>query len=179
MRKIVEYTLISLDGVFENPQSWGFMNFRDEAYLQDGLGLLLACDAMLMGRHTYESSARIWPSRSDPWAVRLNAMRKYVFSSKLSAAEWSNCTVVRGDPVSEVKKLKEQEGRDLLIFGHGMFGQTLLKEQLLDRIDLSIHPVIAGRGRLFFREGERAQLKLVATKSFSKIVKVTYEPQYE
>jgi dihydrofolate reductase len=70
-------------------------------------------------------------------------MRKYVFSSKLSAAEWSNCTVVRGDPVSEVKKLKEQEGRDLLIFGHGMFGQTLLKEQLLDRIDLSIHPRLA------------------------------------
>ena len=52
MRKIVAYTLISLDGVFENPQSWGFMNFRDEAYLRDGLGLLLACDAMLMGRYT-------------------------------------------------------------------------------------------------------------------------------
>jgi dihydrofolate reductase len=84
--------------------------------------------------------------------------------------------VVRGDPVSEVKKLKEQEGRDLLIFGHGLLGQTLLKEQLLDRIDLSIHPVIAGWGRLFFREGERAQLK---SKSFSKIVKLTYEPQYE
>ena len=82
MRKIVEYTLISFDGVFENPQSFGFMNFRDEAYLRNGLGLLLACDAMLMGRHTYESSARIWPSRSDPWAVRLNAKCESTYSRR-------------------------------------------------------------------------------------------------
>ncbi len=76
MRKVIEYTLVSLDGVFENPQGWGAMGFRDDAYMRDGLGVLLACDAMLLGRYTYELSAKIWPSRTDPWATRLNAMKK-------------------------------------------------------------------------------------------------------
>ena len=76
MRKIIEYTLVSIDGVFEDPARLGFMGYRDDAYLRDGLGILLACDAMLMGRNTYESFAKIWPSRSDPWAARLNAMQK-------------------------------------------------------------------------------------------------------
>jgi dihydrofolate reductase len=178
MRRLIEYTLVSTDGVFENPQGWGAMSFRDDAYLRDGLGLLLACDAMLMGRNTYEAFARIWPGRSDPWAVRLNAIQKYVFSSKLEKADWNNSTIVRGDVVAEVAKLKQQEGRDLLTWGHGLLAETLLKHQLLDVLDLSIHPVVAGRGKLFFREGENANLKLVATKSFSKIVKLTYEPQY-
>ena len=178
MRKIIEYTLVSIDGVFEDPARLGFMGYRDDAYLRDGLGILLACDAMLMGRNTYESFAKIWPSRSDPWAARLNAMQKYVFSSTLEKADWSNSTIVRGDVVAEVSKLKQQEGRDLLILGHGHLAETLLKQHLLDVLDLSIHPLVVGRGRLFFREGENAKLKLLATKSFSKIVKLTYEPQY-
>ena len=178
MRKIIEYTLVSIDGVFEDPARLGFMGYRDDAYLRDGLGILLACDAMLMGRNTYESFAKIWPSRSDPWAARLNAMQKYVFSSTLEKADWSNSTIVRGDIVAEVSKLKQQEGRDLLILGHGHLAETLLKQHLLDVLDLSIHPLVAGRGRLFFRDGENAKLKLLATKSFSKIVKLTYEPQY-
>ena len=178
MRKIIEYTLVSIDGVFEDPARLGFMGYRDDAYLRDGLGILLACDAMLMGRNTYESFAKIWPSRSDPWAARLNTMQKYVFSSTLEKADWSNSTIVRGDVVAGVNKLKQQEGRDLLILGHGHLAETLLKQHLLDVLDLSIHPLVEGRGRLFFREGENAKLKLLATKSFSKIVKLTYEPQY-
>jgi dihydrofolate reductase len=120
VRKLIEYTLVSADGVFENPQSWGAITFRDDAYLRDGLGQLLACDAMLMGRRTYEISAKIWPSRTDPWATRLNAIQKYVFSSKLEKAEWKNSTVIRGDVVAEVRKLKQQDGRDLLMWGHGL-----------------------------------------------------------
>jgi dihydrofolate reductase len=179
MRKLIEYTLVSADGVFENPQSWGAMSFRDDAYLRDGLGLLLACDAMLMGRHMYETSAKLWPGKTDPWAVRLNAMQKYVFSSKLEKADWNNSTIVRGDVVAEVAKLKKQVGGNLLIWGHTLLAETLLKHHLLDALDLSIHPVVAGHGKLFFREGEKANLKLVATKSFSKIVKLTYELQYQ
>jgi dihydrofolate reductase len=178
MRKIIEYTLVSIDGVFEDPARLGFMGYRDDAYLRDGLGVLLASDATLMGRNTYESFAKIWPSRSDPWAARLNAMQKYIFSSTLEKADWNNSTIVRGDVVAEVTKLKQQEGRDLLILGHGLLAETLLKQHLLDVLDLSIHPLVVGRGRLFFREGENAKLKLLATKSFSKIVKLTYEPQY-
>ena len=76
-------------------------------------------------------------------------------------------------------KLKQQEGRDLLIYGHGLLAETLLKHHLLDVLDLSIHPLVVGQGKQFFREGENAKLRLVAAKSFSKgIVKLTYEPQY-
>jgi dihydrofolate reductase len=179
MRKIIEYTLVSADGVFEDPQNWGLQNFQDDAYRRDGLGQLLACDAMLMGRRTYEFFANVYPSRADPWAVRLNTMQKYVFSSTLDKADWNNSTLARGDVVAEVTKLKQQEGRDLLIWGHGLLAETLLKQQLLDVLDISIYPVVAGRGKLFFRAGQNANLRLVTTKSFSKgIVKLTYEPQY-
>jgi len=78
-----------------------------------------------------------------------------------------------------VAKLKQQEGQDLLVYGHGLLGETLLKHHLLDVLDLSIHPLVVGRGKQFFREGENATLRLVATKSFSRgIVKLTYEPRY-
>jgi dihydrofolate reductase len=102
-----------------------------------------------------------------------------VFSSKLAQAEWSNSTIVRGDVVVEVTRLKQQEGRDLLISGHGLLAETLLKRHLLDVLDLSIHPLVLGQGKQFFREGANATLRLVAAKSFSKgLVKLTYEPQY-
>src|SRR5262249_25278592 len=155
-----------------------FFEYRDEAYLRDGLGQLLACDALLMGRTTYEIFAKLWPGRTHPWADRINVMPKYVFSSKLETAEWNNSTIVRGDVVAEVTRLKQQEGRDLLIYGHGLLGETVLKHRLLDVIDLSIHPLVIGQGRSFFREGENTRLRLIGAKSFSKgIVKLTYEPQ--
>lgn len=177
MRRIIEYTLVSMDGVFEAPQL--FMEYRDDAYYRDGLGQLLACGAMLMGRTTYESFARIWPGRTDhPWADRINAIRKYVFSSTLEEARWSNSTLVRGDVVTEVARLKEGQGGDLLVYGHGLLGETLLREGLLDVLDLSVHPLALGRGRQLFREGQCARLRLVATKSLSTgIVKLTYEPE--
>ncbi|MEO8972370.1 MAG: dihydrofolate reductase family protein [Ktedonobacteraceae bacterium] len=179
MRKIIEYTLVSVDGVFTGPAIWGLSDYRDEAYMRDGLGQLLACDAILMGRTTYESFAKIWPGRTHPWADRINAIQKYVFSSKLEKAEWNNSTIVRGDVVAEVTRLKQQEGRDILIYGHGLLGETLLKHHLLDVLDLSIYPLVVGQGKQFFREDENAKLRLVTTKSFSKgIVKLTYEPQY-
>ena len=178
MRKIIEYTLVSVDGVFAGADTQGFFEYRDDAYMRDGLGQLLACDAMLMGRTTYENFAKLWPGRTHPWADRINAMPKYVFSSTLEQAEWNNSTIIRGDVVAEVTRLKQQEGRDLLIYGHGLLGETLFKHHLIDVLDLSIHPLVLGQGRLFFRQGETATLRLVAAKSFSKgIVKLTYEPQ--
>lgn len=179
MRKIIEYALISADGVFAEADISAFFEYRDDAYMRDGLGQLLACDAMLMGRTTYEGFAALWPSHIHPWADRINAMPKYVFSSTLEKAEWNNTTIVRGDVVVEVTRLKQQEGRDLLVYGRGLFGETLLKHHLLDTLDLSIHPLVLGQGKHLFRENEHARFRLVAAKSFSKgIVKLTYEPQY-
>ena len=80
-------------------------------------------------------------------------MRKYVFSSTLEDTGWDNSAIVRGDVAAETTKLKQQEGRDLLIWGHGLLAQTLLKQHLIDVLDVSIYPVLAGHGKMFFREG--------------------------
>jgi dihydrofolate reductase len=179
MRKIIEYCLVSADGiVLDDP--FPFRDYHDDAYLRDALGLFEACDAMLWGRTTYERFAKMFPGRegTHPYAARLNAIRKYVFSSKLERAEWNNSTIVRGDAAAEVTKLKQQDGGDLLILGHGLLGEALLKQRLLDVLDVAIYPILVGHGRPFFRESQAVKLKLAATKSFSKIVKVSYEPQY-
>src|SRR5260370_14724063 len=150
MRKIIEYTLVAVEGVFTGAAISAFSEYRDDAYMRDGLGQVLACDAMLMGRNTYESFAKIWPRRTDPWADRINAIPKYVFSSKLEKAEWTNSTIVPGDVVAEVTKLKQQEGRDLLIYCHGLPGVTLLKHNLLHVLHLSIHPLVLGQANQSF-----------------------------
>jgi dihydrofolate reductase len=178
MRKLIEYTLASLDGVCTGPEMMRFFQYRGDAYFRDGLGQLLACDAMLMGRTTFEEFAKIWPGSSHPWADRINSITKYVFSSTLREADWANSVIVGGDVATEVSKLKQRDGGDLLIYGHGLLAQTLLKSRLLDVLDLSIHPVIAGSGGLLFHENITAAMQLVTVKTFSKIVKLTYEPQY-
>ena len=178
MRKIIEYTLTSIDGAVTGPQTRRFFDYRDDAYIRDGLGLLLACDAMLMGRTTYEELSKIWPGRQHPWAEPLNTITKYVFSSTLQSAGWDNSILVRGDVTAEVTRLKQHEGGSLLVWGHGLLAQSLLKAQLIDVLDLSIHPFIAGSGGLLFHQEHTAAMKLTAAKTFSNIVKLTYEPQY-
>lgn len=178
MGKIIEYTFVSVDGVYTDPAGLGFMRFRDDAYLRDRLGVLSASEAMIMGRGFYEASAKMWPSRPDhPWANRLNTMAKYVFSSTLKAAEWGNSTVVGGDVVTGAARLKDTTSGDLLIFGHTRLAETLMRHGLVDLIDLSIHPLLTGHGGLFFREGLEVPLRLVSVKSFSQIVKLTYQVQ--
>jgi dihydrofolate reductase len=178
MRKLIEYTLITVDGVVEDPQSWGFASYRDDAYLRDGLGLLLSCEAMVMGRATYESNARIWPARAGqhPWADRLNEITKYVCSSTLEIADWDNTTILRRDALVAVARLKAQARRDLFTWGHGRLVEALFRNGLVDVLDLSIHPVFAGDGKTVFRPEQKVSMKLTATKTFSKgIVKLTYE----
>jgi dihydrofolate reductase len=179
MRKLIEYTLVSVDGVFADEAIGAFFQYRDDAYMRDGLGQLLASDAMLMGRNTYEGFSKLWPGRDHPWAERINAIPKYVFSSKLEAATWNSSTLVRGDVCAEVRRLKDQPGGDLLIWGHGLLGETLLKHGFIDAIDISVHPIVIGKGRLLFRPDQRTNLRLIAAKTFAKgIVKLTYEPDY-
>jgi dihydrofolate reductase len=180
MRKIIEWCYVSADGVFEDPISMGARDYQDDTYLRDALGLFEACDAILWGRSTYEIFAKMWPGMdgTHPYAARLNGIRKYVFSSSLETAEWNNSTIVRGDVAAAVTKLKQQDGGDLLLLGHGLLGETLLQQRLIDVFDLSILPVLVGHGKPFFREGQAVKLKLASTKIFSKIVKLTYELQY-
>jgi dihydrofolate reductase len=176
MRKIVESTLVSLDGVFGEPHTWATEYFDQEAESY-ALELLSAADAMLMGRRTYEFFAAAFPHQTGEYGARINSIRKYVFSNTLKKADWSNSSLIKGDVVVEVAKLKQRDGNDLVIYGHGLLGQTLLEAHLLDELKLWVHPVLLGRGELLFREGGKTKLKLVATKKLGTgVLVLTYQP---
>jgi len=176
MRKIIESTLVALDGVIGDPHVWATNYFDSEAE-KYALELLSTSDAMLMGRRTYEFFAAAFPHRTGEYGETVNRIRKYVFSSTLEKADWSNSSIIKGDVVAEAARLKQQDGNDLVIYGHGLLGQTLLEGHLLDELKLWIHPLLVGRGQVLFREGEKTQLKLVATKNLGTgVVVVTYQP---
>jgi dihydrofolate reductase len=95
----------------------------------------------------------------------------------LGRADWSNSTIISGDVAAEVGKLKQQDGQDLVIYGHGLLGQTLLAHGLLDELQFAIHPVVVGGGRLLFREGEKATLRLLAARTLGMgVVVLSYQP---
>ena len=176
MRRIIESTLVSVDGVFGDPHLWATEYFDQEAQ-QYALDLLSVADAMLMGRRTYEFFAAAFPHQTGEYGAKINGIRKHVFSNTLTKADWSNSSIIKGDVVAEAAKLKQQDGEDLVIYGHGLLGQTLLEGHLLDELKLWIHPVLVGRGQLLFREGGKTRLKLVATKSLATgVLVLTYQP---
>jgi len=152
MRKIIESTLVSADGVIGDPQAWA-TEYRDKEVQQDALERLSGSDAMLLGRRTYELFVATWPAQTGDFADRMNSIRKYVFSSTLESADWNNSTIIRGDVAAEAARLKRQDGQDLAIYGHGLLSQTLLEHGLVDELRLSIHPILVGHGKLLFREG--------------------------
>jgi dihydrofolate reductase len=118
---------------------------------------------MLMGRGIYEDLSRRWPGRTGDFADAINDIRKYVFSSKLETAEWHNSVIVRGDVVDEVTTLKEEDGKDLVLFGYGQLGNTLLEHGLLDELRFSIHPIVAGDARGPFRPNPKTPLTLISS----------------
>src|ERR1700753_3266239 len=115
MRRIINSTYISLDGVIQDPQDWPSGKVADDRGLAIQTDLLLGCDAQLMGRRTYEGFAPVWSSRSgDPYSDHTNAMRKYVVSSTLTDPTWNNTTVIAGDPIAEIASLKGEPGKDIV-----------------------------------------------------------------
>jgi dihydrofolate reductase len=174
MRKLIVSSLVSLDGVHGDPQSW-VGDYFDEQAVEESLAVLLGSDAMLMGRNTYEYFAPAWSSPSGPYLERINEMRKYVFSSTLTTASWNNTTIIPGDPVAAVRELKEQGTRDLIIYGYGQLAQTLLEHGLVDRLSFVVNPVMAGSGTALFRPGKRTDLRLIsATERRSGAVVLSY-----
>src|SRR5262245_53518835 len=154
MRKIIESTLVSLDGVIGDPHLWATDYFDNEAE-RFALELLSTSDGMLMGRRTYEFFAAAFPHRTGDYGDRINRIRKFVFSSTWQKAAWNNSILVTGDVVADVANLKPPPGQDLVTYGHAHLGQTRLEHGLLDEIKIRIHPLFIGRGKLHFREGEK------------------------
>jgi dihydrofolate reductase len=178
MRRVVWSEYISLDGVVDEPGEWSIPYFSDDLakYKHDEL---LASDALLLGRITYEGFAAAWPTMEEiegEFAVRMNTLPKYVASTTLEAAEWNNSTVIRENVPGEVSKLKQQAGNDILIGGSGALALTLMEHDLIDEIRMLVHPIAVGAGKRLF-EGANAPvaLKLVDTQSFdSGVVALTY-----
>ncbi len=172
MRKIINSAFVSLDGVTEDPSSWATF---DPDSGDEAAQALQALDGMLMGRGTYEYFADAMPQQTGPYADAINAIRKYVFSSTLERADWNNSTIMRDDVVAAVTKLKQEDGRDLMMYGYGRLSRTLLEHHLVDEIRFSVHPVLAA-GRAA-GSGQTLPLKLLAaTPSLNGVVALTYEP---
>ncbi len=177
MRKLVESTFVTLDGVIEDPQVWGPPYWDDEhgAYASK---LLTPADALLLGRVTYEGFAQAWPQRSgDPFTDKMNAMPKHVASRTLSDATW-NASIIGGDAAEGVAALKEQPGGDLLKFGTGELDRTLIGHGLVDEFHFWVFPVLAGAGQRLIEGIDTTHLRLLDSTTFaSGIVVHVLEPK--
>ena len=179
MRKIVVSESVTVDGVFdaETMGQWAapyYSEERDEFVR----GLVLASDALLLGRTTYDIQAWYWPNqKSDKYGIanHKNSMSKYVVTSKPLQAQWNNSTVIT---VEEIAQLKQQPGQNILIEGSAALVQSLAQAGLIDEYKLLVHPAIAGSGKRFFNNGNGlTKLKLVESKSLSLgVVALSYEP---
>lgn len=174
MRKLEISTLVSLDGVVSDPQSWAEPYFDAEAG-KDALERLQAADAFLMGRGSYEYFAPTWPKGEGPYMGRLREMPKYVFSSTLEQADWDNTQIVRGDAVEAVRELRAGDGGDLIAYGYGALSQALLEHDLVDKLTFAIHPIVVATGSPLFRRGETKRLRLQSSETRSTgVVVISY-----
>jgi dihydrofolate reductase len=176
MRKLVESTFVTLDGVIGDPQVWG-PPYWDDEHVGYARKLLFSSDALLLGRATYEGFAEAWPPRSGDIADRINSLPKHVASNTLKEATW-NATIIDGDVAEEVAKLKEQPGENLLKYGTGELDRTLLAHGLVDEFHFWIFPVLIGGGQKLIEGIDATHLKLVETTRFgSGIVVNVYAPK--
>lgn len=176
MRNVVAGLFISLDGVAESPDQWQF-EFDDD--MANALAAATADqDAILLGRVTYEEWAPYWPTATDPFAGFINNTPKYVFSTTLDTVEWQNSTLVKGDLVEAITNLKQQPGKTIGTAGSPTLVEALLQADLLDELQLWVHPVVAGRGKRLFKDGRAMKrLKLVNTQTTrSGVVILSYRP---
>jgi dihydrofolate reductase len=179
MRKTVAGILMTLDGVVESPEKWHLRYYDDE------LGELIDAaaansDAMLLGRRTYEEFAAFWPSQDgdEPMTDYMNDTPKYVVSTTLTELEWRNSTLVSGDVVETVEALKRQPGGNIQIYGSPTLVRSLLRDGMLDELDLLVHPIVVGGGQRLFENGNYGTaLRLVDSRTLGTgVLALTYAP---
>jgi dihydrofolate reductase len=189
MGRIVVTEFVSLDGVMEAPGGgedfehggWTFDIDRGKEGDKFKLDETLDAEALLLGRVTYEGFAAAWPSREGEFADKFNGMPKYVVSSTLEKAEWNNSTVLEGDLVGEVSRLRERPGGNIVVHGSAQLVQTLLEHDLVDELRLMVFPVVLGSGkRLFGDTSDKKRLRLADSKTVGDgIAILVYEPAAE
>jgi len=189
MGRIVVTEFVSLDGVMEAPgggedfehAGWTFEIARGEEGDKFKLDEAFDAEALLLGRVTYEGFAAAWPSREGEFADKFNSMPKYVVSSTLDEAEWNNSTVLGGDVVENVSKLRQGSDGDIVVHGSARLVQTLLEHDLVDELRLMVFPVVLGTGkRLFGDTSDKKRLRLADSKTVGDgIAILIYEPAGE
>jgi dihydrofolate reductase len=180
MRKIVSWLISSLDGVVEQPESWGSPYLDDEVNAANGAGMAQS-GAVLLGRRTYQDMVRFWPHQGSdvPWADWLNDSPKHVVSATLTEPlEWKHSTLVKGDVVEEVTRLKREPGDPILVLGSPMLVRTLLGAGLVDELTLNLCPIVLGSGlRLFDGTTGQVRLDLVGSTAFGTgLLAARYRP---
>jgi dihydrofolate reductase len=188
MGKIIISTNVSLDGVVQDPDGeegfglggW-FLQFggKDlDEWAKVELDEALRAEALLLGRRSDEWFAARWVSRTGEFADRLNSLPKYVVSSSLEEPKWSNATVLKGDVVSEVSKLRRELDGDVLVYASYQLGRALLEHDLIDELRLVVFPVVLGAGeRLFGETSDKKAMRLVATRTIGDgLAFLTYQP---
>jgi dihydrofolate reductase len=187
MGKIVISENVTLDGVVQDPA--GDEGFRhggwfaqvsdnDRAgFYEAALEEVLRAEALLQGRRTYEFLAARWPSRTGELADRMNTIPKYVLSSTLEDPGWNNSTVLKGDAVNEVSKLKQRLNGEIVIAGSRQLVRTLIDNDLADELRLMVYPFVLGAGeRLFGETSDKVPLRLVANRTVGdSLPYVTYQ----
>jgi dihydrofolate reductase len=186
MGKIVISTNVSFDGIVQDPDGaegfrlggwFGQFGGQDlEEWAKVEFEEALGTEALLLGRRSDEWFATRWLGKSGEWADRLNSLPKYVVSSTLQEPKWSNVTVLSGDVVSEVSKLKQELDGDIVVYASYQLGRTLIEHDLVDELRLFVYPVMLGAGqRLFGETSDRKPLRLVDTKTVGDgLVFLTY-----
>jgi dihydrofolate reductase len=173
MRKLVESTFMTLDGVISRPQDWS-PPYWDEEHTGYAQKLLDPAEALLLGRATYENFVESWSPRSGDMADRINAMPKHVASRTLTETTW-NASLIEGDVAEGVAALKAQDGGDILKYGTGELDKALAASRLVDEFHFWVFPVVAGQGDRLFDGLDPTTLKLVETNRFaSGIVVLVY-----
>ena len=167
MRKLIMWNIITLDGCFEGNQNWD-LSFHDTVWGKEleqlSLEQLHSADYLVFGRVTYEGMAAYWTKAEGEIAGLMNKIPKLVFSKTLKSADWSNSTLIKENASAEIKKLKEQGGKDMYVFGSANLSETFINDNLFDEFRIGIAPVILGSGRPLFRQGISSRnLSLVST----------------
>ena len=187
MGKIVISTNVSLDGVVQDPDGeegfrrggwFGQFGGKDlEEWAKVEFDEALGAEALLLGRRSDEWFAARWASRTGEWADRLNSLPKYVVSSTLEDPSWTNATVLKGDVVDEVSKLKQELDGDIVVYASYQLGRTLMEHDLVDELRLVVFPVVLGAGeRLFGETSDKKPMRLVDTRTIGDgLAFLTYE----